>query len=141
MQTKLEQTFKEYTELKNYIQEDSKNIEQLKKQAHNEAIELETLDEQAAYFFDKIGVKDVLRIDFLELQKKLYYTYEAYKDLIEVSPEIIEELKDYKIKSVFAIVGGKKEIIDKDLYSSYKEQHKQYARDLANYQKVIEGTN
>lgn len=141
MQTKLQQTFKEYIDLKNYIQEDNKNLEEQKKKAHNEAVLLDELDDQSGYFFEKIGYKDLLRIDFEEAKKKLYYLILAYNDLVEIPVEIKEEIQDYKPKSVFTIIDGKKEIIDKELYETYKKQHQDYARNLVEYQRVIENNN
>lgn len=140
MQTKLQQIFKEYTDLKNYIQEDNKNLEEAKKKAHNEAILLETLDDQSGYFFDQIGYKDLLRIDLEEVTKKLYYFVKAYDDLVEIPGEIKNEIEDYKVKSVYTIIDGKKEIIDKELYEIYKKQHQEYAQNLAEYQRIIQGT-
>lgn len=139
MQNKLQQVYKEYIDLKNYIKEDNKNLEELKKQAHNEAVELETLEEQAGYFFDKIGIKDVLRIDFTELQKKLYYFVQAYSELIEVPEEIKKEVEDYKVKNVFTVLKGEVKVVDKELYDFYKKQHQQYAIQISEYQKLVEG--
>lgn len=138
MQTKLQQIFKEYTDLKNYIQEDSKNLEKVKKEVHDQALQLDDVSDQAGLYFDKIGNVEILKIDFLEVQKKLYYTYEAYKDLVQVPEEIKTEIKDYKIKSVFAIIDGKKEIIDKDLYNSYRKQSQEYSVQLDKYNQIIQ---
>lgn len=140
MQTKLQQIFKEYTDLKNYIKEDNKNLEEAKKKAHNEAVLLETLDEQSSYYFDKLGYKSILLIDLEEITKKLYYFVKAYDDLVEIPPEIKNEIEDYKLKSVYTIIDGKKEIIDKELYEIYKKQHQEYAQNLAEYQRIIQGT-
>ena len=141
IQSNLQQTFNDYIELKNFIKEDNKNIEEQRKKAHNEAVSLDTLDEQSSHFFNYFGYRDLLRIDLEEAKKKLYYFYEAYKDLLEISAEIKEEIQDYKPKSVFAIIDGKKEIIDKELYETYQKQHQDYARNLVEYQRVIENSN
>lgn len=137
MQTKLEQIFKEYTDLKNYIQEDNKNLEKVKKEVHDQAVLLETLDEQSGYFFQHIGYKDLLRIDFEEIKKKLYYFILAYDSLVDIPPEIKKEIEEYRPKSVFTIIDGKKEIVDKELYDTYKKQHQDYARNLAEYNQII----
>jgi hypothetical protein len=138
-QNKLEQLFKEYLELKNYIQEESKNIEALKKEVADKALELFTIEDKANLYFETIGEKEILKIDFLELQKKLYYFYEAYKDLVEIPIEIVNEFIDYKIKGVFALKNGKKEIIDKELYNFYKKQHQDYTLGVEEYNKLIQG--
>lgn len=139
MQNKLEQLFKEYLELKDYIQEDSKNIESLKKEVASKALELYDIEDKASLYFDTIGEKEIFKIDFLELQKKLYYFYQAYKDLIEIPESISKELEDYKVKGVFAIKNGKKEIIDKELYNFYKQQHRDYTLGVEEYLKLKEG--
>ncbi len=141
MQSKLQQIYKDYLDLKNFIIEDSKDSAKLKEEVMKEAMEYDTIEEQAGVFFDKLGHKELLKIDMLEQQKKLYYFVEAYDQLIEIPGEIKDEVADYKIKTVFAIIDGKKEIIDKDLYNSYRKQNQEYSVGLDKYNQLIQNSN
>ncbi len=141
MQSKLQQIYKDYLDLKNFIAEDSKNIESLKKEVLEEAMLLDTVEDQAGLYFEKLGNREILKIDFLEAQKKLYYFVKAYEDLVEIDEIIKNEVAEYKIKTVFAIIDGKKEIIDKDLYNSYKKQNQEYSVQLDRYNQIIKNSN
>lgn len=140
MQTKLQQIYKEYLDLKNYIQEDNKNLEKVQKELHDKALELENIEDKVGLYFDMLGSKEILKIDFLEAQKKLYYLVEAYDKLVEIPAEIKNEIQDYKVKTVFAIIDGKKEIIDKDLYNSYRKQNIEYSVQLDKYNQIIQNS-
>jgi len=139
IQNNLQQTFKDYVELKNHVQESEKNIIEERKKLAEKSLGL-TEEEQIDLVFETIGVLNILKIDLLELQKKLYYAYLFYKDLIEIPEEISEEIKDFKLKSVFAIKNGKRETVDKELYEFYKQQYRditiQSAR-FMEYQSIV----
>lgn len=126
LQLKIEQTFKEYMAFKDYLETDLKDEEKLRKEVADEALKLETIEEQSALFFEKIGEKDILKLDFLETKKKLYYFVELTKDSLEIPEEITKELEGFQITPVFAIIGGKKETVNKEIYEKYKQQHLQY---------------
>lgn len=138
MQTKLEQTFKDYLELKNYIQEDSKSIEKIKKELQDEALLLDTIEDQAEIYFDKLGYKSLLQLDLIEKQKELYYLIQAYKDLVEIPKDLLDEFTDYKVNTVFTVLAGEKKIINQELYNSYKKQSIDYSVQLDNYNKIIQ---
>lgn len=137
MQSKLQQIFKEYTDLKNYIQEDNKNIEKLKKEVHDQALKFETLEEKASFYFDELGYKSLIHVDLMEKKKELYYVYQAYKDLIEIPSNIIEELIEYKVNTVFAIIDGEKTVLDKNLYDSYRKQSVEWSIETDKYNQII----
>lgn len=139
MQTKLEQIYNDYLELKNYILKDSETVEKVKKEVQEEALTLETIEQQASLYFDRLGYKSILNLDLIEKKKELYYTYEAYKNLVEVDDKIKDELQDYKVNAVFAVVGGKKEIVSQELLNSYKNQSIEYSVQLDEYNKRLQG--
>jgi len=129
IQNNLQNAFQEYQDLKEYIIESTKKpLEERKKEVADKALEKETFEEQMQCYFEEFGESNILGIDFLELQRKLYYTYLAYKDLIEVPENIKKEIEDLKIGTVFSIIGGKKEITNKELYEKYRQQHLQHAK-------------
>lgn len=129
IQNNLQNAFKEYQDFKEYIIESTKKpLEERKKNVADKALEKETFEEQMQCYFEEFGESSILGIDFLELQRKLYYTYLAYKDLIEVPDNIKKEVEEFKIGTVFSIIGGKKEIINKELYEKYRQQHLNHAK-------------
>jgi len=138
MQNNLQQAFKEYTDLKNYILEDSKNTEDLRKKVSEESDYLENIEQKADLLFEKLGYKSLLQLDLIEKKKELYYLYLAYRDLIEIPDEIKDELEDYKINSVFTIISGEKKLINKDIYDSYKKQSIEWSVATEKYNKIIE---
>lgn len=124
MQTKLEQIFKEYLELKQYITNQNKTpIEERKKNTANKALKTDTLEEKAKIYFEELGVIDILNFDLNILKTQLYYYYRAYDDLTEIAEEIKKELEDFEIKSVFTIKNGERETAGIDLYNKYREHH------------------
>lgn len=138
MQTKIQQIYKDYLDLKNYIQEESKSAEKIKKEVHDQALQLDTVEEQSGLYFDRLGNLEILKLDYLEQQKKLYYFIEAYRELVEIPEDILNEFLDYKVPMVFAIVGGKKEIIDKNLYDSYRKKSQEYSVQLDKYNQMMQ---
>lgn len=123
IQNSLQQIYKEYIELKNYVQESEKNSAEKRKTLAEKSLNL-SQEEQIDLVFETIGTINILKIDLVELQKKLYYAYINYKELVEIPEEIVEEIKDFKVKSVYTILNGKLEILDKELYEFYKKQHR-----------------
>lgn len=128
MQTKLEQLFKEYISFKTYLENDSKETDKLKEEVAKKALELDSTEDQALLFFENIGEKDILKVDFLETKKRLFYFIESYKDFIEIPEEILNEFKDFEVKTVFSIINGEKQILDKELYNSHKTNYLEYCR-------------
>lgn len=133
MQNKIEGVFKEYMAFKKYIQENSKkSAEELKQEVAEKALKKETFEEEMLVYFQEFGENSILNLDFIEVTKKLMHYCEAFQDLVEIPKNISEEIGEFKVKTVFAIVDGKKEIIDRDLYNVYKKQYLDHA--LANRQ-------
>lgn len=131
MQTKLEQLFKEYLSFKSYLENDLKEADKLKEEVAKKALELDSTEEQALLFFEKIGEKDILKVDFLETKKRIYYFIQAFKDHIEIPEEILDEFKDFEVKTVFSVINGEKQIIDKDLYNSHKTNYLNYCKQFS----------
>ena len=120
IQNTLEQVYKEYITFKEYTENNKKPIEDLRKEIAEKVIgnEENTLD----IVFEIMGDKQLEIIDLNQLGVRLRNFYDAYKDLVEVPAIIEEEAKKIYIKFLFAVKNNKREIVDKELYETYKKQ-------------------
>lgn len=133
IQTKLQEKYKYYLSIKALVDSEVKELERIKKSVAERADDLFSIEEKADVYFEAIGETELLKLDLLETKKELYYYVQAYNDLLEIPADIISEVRDFKTKVVFAVVDGKKEVIDKELYESYKKQHLDYSREVEKY--------
>ena len=86
------------------------------------AKDIPEFENQSNIFFDKMGYLEPMNIDMSQMKNRLFHYIAAYKDLIEVPSEILNELGDYQVKYTFSIKNGKKEIVDQELYDFYKKR-------------------
>jgi len=121
MQTKLEQAFKEYIEFKYYVDNNKKSAEEIREEISKMVVK-EGDENYLDIMFELYGEKQLETIDLNQLQTKLYHYYNLVKDMVEVPEEIKKEAEKLDVKSLFTIKNGKKEIVDKELYNSYKNQ-------------------
>jgi hypothetical protein len=121
IQTKLEQVFKEYIEFRDYVESNKKPAEEIRKEIAEKVTSIED-DSYLDIMFKEYGERQLEAIDLNQMSTRLYYYYNAYKDLVEVPEEIKTEAEKIDIKFLFAIKNGKREIADKELYNSLKTQ-------------------
>lgn len=133
MQIKLEQIFKEYLDCKLFLENETKKIDEKRKEIAEKTFGLNNTEKETEIFFDLMGYLQPLNIDFIQLKTQLYHYYNAYKDFVEIPEELKKELENYDIRYTFSIKNGEKEIVDKDLYEYYKNQQKEVARLQAEY--------
>lgn len=133
IQTKLEEKFKYYLSLKSLVEKESTEVEKTKLKIAEKAEKLSSIEQKASLYFEAIGAVELTKLDLLEAKKELYHYFKAYEDLVEVPKEIEKELDGYKVNVVFAVVNGKKEIVNKELYESYKKQHLDYTFEVEKY--------
>ena len=117
----LETVYKEYEEVKYYLTNFKKNIEEKKKKVA-EKTQNKTEEEVNEIFYKEIAWISALEGDLQQLTGRLYHTYQAYKDLIEIPQKIKEEVKNLKFTLVFNVRAGEVEIVDKEAYEFYKTQ-------------------
>ena len=119
LETYVEKIFREYMEYKNYLLEESKNIEEVQQKIVDESEGLDDKDLHRLYF-DKVAWVMIAQSDLAELKARLYFTMEAYKDFIEPPKEIKEaietELEGVGLDQVFAVKNGERTIINKTKY-------------------------
>jgi len=122
IKTYIEKIYKEYVSLKNYLKSKEKEIEEVKKEIAQTAL----TDLNAESYFDKIGWYSIIQIQDLELLRaRLFFTMEAYKDIIEppkeLKEEIDKELQNTNYTTVYAIIDNERKIVDQIRYDKNKE--------------------
>jgi hypothetical protein len=117
----IETVYKEYDEVKYYLTNFKKNIEEKKKKVAQKT-EKATEEETDEIFYNEIAWITALEGDFQQLTGRLYHTYQAYKDLIEIPQKIKEEVENLKFTLVFNVKAGEVETVDKEAYQFYKTQ-------------------
>ena len=124
----LEKCLKEYTEL-NIFFRNSSTKEKVDKIKSEIALEVQNLGEDANIadiYFEKLGWLSAMENDEYALKARLFHTYEAYKNLVEIPQEIKEqiekELENFKMRLTYDVKGGEKTIVDQELYEMFKAQ-------------------
>lgn len=137
IKTYIEKVFKEYLTLKNYILTEAKSIEEIKKEFAKASLENLNADD----YFEKVGWIALMQEDLFLQKAKLFFTMEAYKDIIEppkeLTDQIKKELEDVSFEQMFSVIDGKREIINKDKYDARK---KEYFIQVENLKKTLNGT-
>jgi hypothetical protein len=126
----LERVLKDYLATKEIL-EKSLSHESKEKARKDIAEKSYSLSEQelSDYTFKKMGFVTALNGDFTQLKMQLFFTWQAYKDLVEPPKElktvIEKELEGVQLKTVYSTINGELNLVDKGLYNQYKEQYKQ----------------
>lgn len=138
IKTYIEKVFKEYLSLKNYLLTEVKNIEELKKEFAKASLENLNADD----YFEKVGWIALMQEDLFLQKAKLFFTMEAYKDIIEppkeLTNQIKKELEDVSFEQMFSIIGGERKITNKEKYNARK---KEYFIQVENLKKQLNGTD
>jgi hypothetical protein len=123
IKTYIEKVFKEYLSLKNYLLAETKNIEELKKEFAKASLENLNADD----YFEKVGWIALMQEDLFLQKAKLFFTMEAYKDVIEppkeLTDQIKKELEDVSFEQMFSVVGGERKITNKEKYNARKKEY------------------
>ncbi len=123
IKTYIEKVFKEYLALKNYLLAETKNIEELKKEFAKASLENLNADD----YFEKIGWIALMQEDLFLQKAKLFFTMEAYKDIIEPPKELTDQIKkeieDVSFEQMFSVVGGERKITNKEKYNARKKEY------------------
>ncbi len=117
----LQTVYKEYEEVKYYLTNFKKNLEE-KKKSVAEKTQNKTEEEIEEIYYKDIAWITALEGDLQQLTGRLYHTHQAYKDLIEIPQEIKAEVENLKFTLVFNVRAGEVEIVDKEAYAFYKNQ-------------------
>lgn len=123
VKTYIEKVFKEYLILKNYFAEEVKKGETVKKEFAKTSLENLNADD----YFEKLGWIALMQEDLYLQKAKLFFTMEAYKDIIvppkELTDQINKELEDVNFEQMFYIVDGERKIINQSKYDARKKDY------------------
>lgn len=130
IQSKIEQTAKEYLSYKSIA---DKEAEIAKKEKEQIAQKVLGLEEEQIYtiYFDTFGSLEFLVKDMLQVKAKLYNQIELAKDVVDIPKEITDLVADYKPIYTFAIIGDEKKLIDKITYNQIKQNYIQGSKEMA----------
>ena len=130
IQSKIEQTAKEYLSYKSIA---DKEAEIAKKEKEQIAQKVLGLEEEQIYtiYFDTFGSLEFLVKEMLQVKAKLYNQLELAKDVVDIPKEITDLVADYKPIYTFAIIGDEKKLIDEITYNQIKQNYIQGSKEMA----------
>ena len=130
IQSKIEQTAKEYFSYKSIADKEAEIAKKEKEQISQKVLGLE---EEQIYtiYFDTFGSLEFLVKDMLQVKAKLYNQIELAKDVIDIPKEITDLVADYKPIYTFAIIGDEKKLIDEITYNQIKQNYIQGSKEMA----------
>lgn len=120
----LEKVWTEYSEYKEYIKTIAKPIEELRKEVAQKITPQTTSEEAQEYVFQGFEKIMLHNGDFINQQNRLFYTIEAYKNIIEIPQEIKKEVENLKFLQIFAVKDGKETVINQEALDFTREQIK-----------------
>ena len=134
IQSKIEQTAKEYLSYKSIADKEAEIAKKEKEQISQKVLGLE---EEQIYtiYFDTFGSLEFLVKDMLQVKAKLYNQIELAKDVIDIPKEITDLVADYKPIYTFAIIGDEKKLIDEITYNQIKQNYIQGSKEMAKMSK------
>ena len=121
IQSKIEQTAKEYLLYKAMVDKEEKSAEDLKKDLINSTLGLDS-DERYGLIFDKTSPIAYLKGDLLKLKEKLFSQLELVKDVVDVPKEITDLVEDFTPRFTFAIIGDERKVVDKELHKTLRAE-------------------
>ena len=130
IQSKIEQTAKEYLSYKSIADKEAEIAKKEKEQISQKVLGLE---EEQIYtiYFDTFGSLEFLVKDMLQIKAKLYNQIELAKDVVDIPKEITDLVADYKPIYTFAIIGDEKKLIDEITYNQIKQNYIQGSKEMA----------
>lgn len=126
LQSRIEQTAKDYLKYKEVYEAESKkvNSKEFKEKLSKNSLDLKDKHEEIfANYFDELGSIELLYIDLNQLKIQLYHYIKLAEDLVEIPQEIKDLVSDYTPTYIYSITNGEKKIVDKISYDKQKENY------------------
>ena len=130
LQSKIEQTAKEYLSYKAIADKEAEIAKKNKEQIAQKILGLEE-DEIYSLYFDTFGSLEFLVKDTLQVKTKLYNQIELAKDVVDIPKEITDLVLDYKPVYTIAIIGDEKKLVDEAAYKKQKQNYIQGSKEMA----------
>lgn len=121
LQTKIEQTAKEYLLYKSLLEQKLKEVETKKESVAKKALELKD-DVEALYgmYFDELAHLNYIQIDMNQMKIKLYHQIKTAEDIVEIPEDLKQLVEDYTPSFLFSVDG---EVTNKPLYEKYRKEY------------------
>jgi trans-2-enoyl-CoA reductase len=119
IQTKIEQTAKEYNLYKQLFEDRAKAAGEIRKNLAEKALKIEDKEQLYGEIFDELGSVELLQVDTNQMKIRLYHYLKLAEDLVEIPQEIKEIVEDYKPTFLFTTTG---EIANRELYEQRKRE-------------------
>ncbi len=120
----LEKVFTEYIDYENFLKSITKPLDLVRKEVA-EKITIEATEEEVMnLYFSEVEKPLLHRRDFIEQRQRLFYTVEAYKDVIEIPQAIAEKVKEMKFIQIFGVKNNTAEVINEEALNYTKTQIK-----------------
>lgn len=134
IQSKIEQTAKEYLSYKSIADKEAEIAKKEKEQIAQKVLGMEE-DEIYSIYFDTFGSLEFLIKDMLQVKAKLYNQIELAKDVVDIPKEISNLVADYKPSYTFAIIGDEKKLVDEITYNQIKQNYILGSKEMARLNK------
>ena len=121
IQSKIEQTAKEYLAYKSVFEKDTETSKKDKEIILAEASKLST-EEATELYYQKFGTLTILERDMIMARLKLANQIELVKDGLDIPKEITDLVVDYHPKYIYAILGDEKKVVNKEAEAEIKEE-------------------
>ncbi len=130
IQSKIEQTAKEYLSYKALADKEAISAKKDKEQITEKVT---GLDEDSIYelYFDTFGSLELLVKDMFQIKTKLFHQIELAKDVVEIPKEITDLVLDYKQPLMYAVIGDEKKIIEQEMYDEFKRNYVEGSKQMA----------
>lgn len=129
LQSKIEQTAKEYLSYKTLVDKEAISAKKEKEQIASKILTLSEEDKHG-YIFDTLSPLKALTQDMLQVKAKLYNQIELLKDVVDIPKEILDLVVDYKSIYTFAIIGDEKKLIDEAYYNQVRQNYISYQMEV-----------
>lgn len=134
LQSKIEQTAKEYLSYKAIADKEAEIAKKEKEQMTSKVVNMDD-NTLYTYYFDTFASLEFLIKDMLQVKTKLYNQIELVKDSVDIPKEISDLVSDYSPIYTFAILGDEKKLIDEKLYNEYKQNYILGAKEMSKMNK------
>lgn len=130
IQSKIEQTAKEYLTYKSMVETLSESAKKEKETIY-EKLEYLSQEDRFGHYFDTFASLEFLIKDMLTLKAKLYNQIEIIKEAVDVPKEITDLIADYSPTYTFAIIGDERKIIDENTYQQFRKNYIEGSKEMA----------
>jgi hypothetical protein len=121
----LEKVYTEYVDYENFLKSIIKPLDVVRKEVA-EKITAETTEEEVMeIYFNDVEKSLLHRRDFVNQQQRLFFTVEAYKDVIEIPQEVLEKVKGMNFIQIFGVKNNTTEVINQEALEFTKTQIRQ----------------